>query len=298
MYGILIIIFLQTSSRFPAHLVFSSLAPPPQTPFSFPLFSSSHAAFLVGFYNHQNRQVSTPSSQAAPNAAITAAPQKRVAPPEVSTANKKPKPNAPPIPTTKAPAVRQVPNPTPSLPSTSLPLQRSSPAIPTPPPSAPNEHLQKYIAEMHAAASRKGAPPPTLVDIQNALAAYTVPLQQNQPPAAFLTQQQQAKKSTSINNVQQTQQQIQQQQIMQQQQHLRNGQSSPAPGGPRQLTPGGIVAHGLTAAQIENLPQLDEEMRRKIENHVAGIRNQAAQGKITQEQVSNQMRKLQEVATR
>lgn len=85
---------------------------------------------------------------------------------------------------------------------------------------------------------------------------------------------------------------------MQQQQHIRNGQSSPAQGGPRQLTPGGIVAHGLTAAQIESLPQLDDEMKRKIENHLAGIRNQAAQGKITQEQVSIQMRKLQEVATR
>ncbi|KAK4694501.1 hypothetical protein P7C70_g8721, partial [Phenoliferia sp. Uapishka_3] len=90
-----------SSSRFPANLIFNSTLPNPASSFSFPLYSTSHACFLIGFYNNRSapQQPSNASTPvAAPSPAIIP-PAKRGAPPETASTNKKQKLNTPiPVP--------------------------------------------------------------------------------------------------------------------------------------------------------------------------------------------------------
>ncbi|KAM0756609.1 hypothetical protein T439DRAFT_321312 [Meredithblackwellia eburnea MCA 4105] len=110
-----------STSRFPANLVYTSTSPTPGINFNFPLFSNSHACFLIGFYNSRNNSnananasaSATPTPQSQQGASSPALPaNKRLAANEnqQAGANKKQKPNTPTIPITALPATTGGPN--------------------------------------------------------------------------------------------------------------------------------------------------------------------------------------------
>ncbi|GAA5941095.1 hypothetical protein JCM3775_001304 [Rhodotorula graminis] len=267
----------ESSGRFPANLIYNSLAPPPNPGFSFPVLSPSHAAFLIGFYNqHASRPAPQPQSGAPSPAAAGA--NKRTAPPDpAAAANKKPKPNpsgaavSPHLGNANLAGVKQQqptpPNPsrTPNHPQPSPRLvPNRSPSMPTVPANLTNETLQQYIADMQAAAARSGQPPPTAADIQAAaLAAYarangsrapgsTGPPSANLPVPPHGQQQQQQQQQTT----------------------------------PRQMT----------QQQLNGLPQIPPDMKAKIEVHLETIRKKVERGELTQEQAGQQVKRLQEMA--
>ncbi|GAA5915912.1 hypothetical protein JCM8208_003660, partial [Rhodotorula glutinis] len=264
----------ESSGRFPANLIYNSLAPPPNPGFSFPVLSPSHAAFLIGFYNQHASRPAPPQQNGAPSPSV-AGTNKRVAPPDPVAANKKPKPTpsgnavSPHLGHANLAGVKQQqptpPNPsrTPNHPQPSPRLvPNRSPSMPTVPTNLTNETLQQYIADMQAAAARSGQPPPTAADIQAAaLAAYArangsrAPGSTGPPPANLpipLHAQQQQQQQTT----------------------------------PRQMT----------QQQLNGLPQIPPDMKAKIEVHLETIRKKVERGELTQEQAGQQVKRLQEMA--
>lgn len=160
----------------------------------------------------------------------------------------------------------------------------ASPALPPPPNVLTNESLQAYMNELKAAAARTGAPPPAFADMQAAIAAYANGGQATANPSSspFAVASQKpfpppnASPQLSGNNP--LAQLQQQQQIMQARATLAQDL--------KQLTP----------AQISALPQIPIEMKQQIEKHVMTIRGKLANGSMSQEQASAQMKRLQEVA--
>ncbi|GJN91681.1 hypothetical protein Rhopal_004704-T1 [Rhodotorula paludigena] len=268
--------FTRATTRFPVNLLYNSPSPPPNSSFTFPLLSPSHACFLTGFYNN-NARPSAPTPQPNGTSQLPASNAKRAAPPEPATANKKAKPN--PTALSSGPAVspqlananiKQQQQPTPPNPSRtphqppSAPLQHSpqlpgtkaSPLLPSLPSNLTNESLQHYIAEMQAAAARSGQPPPTAADIQAAaLAAYA----KNNGGASA----------------------------------ARPGQQpTPRQGNAQLPPPGQHPAGGMQGG----LPQIPPEMRAKIESHLQAIGKKVERGELSQAEASSQVRRLQEIA--
>ncbi|BGP36789.1 hypothetical protein JCM10449v2_000691 [Rhodotorula kratochvilovae] len=263
--------FTKSSGRFPPNLIYNSLAPHPNSTFAFPLLSPAHACFLIGFYNNNARPPSSAQPNGAPSPAAAANSAKRAAPPDPATANKKAKPNpagsatSPQLASAALASAKQQQQPTPPNPSRTpaQPPQHSPQLVPKPSPSLPslpsnltNENLQRYIAEMQAAAARSGHPPPTAADIQAAaLAAYA--------------------KANGGAGV------------------ARPGSSGP-PSVPLPGGQGGTPR--LTQQQLNALPQIPPDMKAKIEGHLEAIRKRVERGELTQEQAGVQVKRLQEMA--
>ncbi|GAA5857198.1 hypothetical protein JCM8547_009365 [Rhodosporidiobolus lusitaniae] len=273
----------ESCGRFPPNLIYNSTAPPPSSGVSFPLVSPSHACFLIGFYNSNNR--SSSQATAAPSPAANA--NKRAAPPDAATANKKAKPNPPTLPGTSMspqlananlatkPPVPPNPSRTPAQPlanlQTSPNLQpKPSPAMPTLPGGAlTNENLQQYINDMKTAARNAGRPPPSQSEIQ--AAALAVYANGSVPPRNGSG----APGSTGPSS-----------------QPLPR--STPKPDAPAPLLP----LNQMTAQQMNALPQLPQEMRVKIETHLASVRQKVKNGEMNHDEATSQIGKLQEYANR
>lgn len=147
--------------------------------------------------------------------------------------------------------------------------------------------------EIKANAARTGAPPPSLADVQAAIAAYANGGQGAANPASspFAVAGQRplplpgSSPNLGTNPFQQLQQQ---QQLLQQQAQQRQQNQTPQPPPPQELK--------LTPAQVAALPPIPNEMRLQIESHLVAIRAKVANGTISQEQANMQMKRLQEVA--
>lgn len=147
----------QCSGRFPANLIYTSLAPPPNVAFSFPLVSPSHACFLLGFYNN-NRQQPPPSAAAANGTSQTNS-AKRPTPPEPNMPNKKAKPNPTAQPAQVA-GKGQTPIPPPKPTRTPSSASGTVPQAVKPSPSQVNsaENVQQYLNDVKANGGRSSQP--------------------------------------------------------------------------------------------------------------------------------------------
>jgi len=306
-------LLVQSSGRFPPHLVYNSTTANNNSPFTFPLYGATHACFLIGFYNSRTANAGSTPGVGTP----TGANIKRNASNDPSLTNKKAKANTPapaaasalgsqptstfkdpskPSPATSLPPHTRTPSgPIPQQPQN--PIRRTaSPALPPPPAVLTNESLQAYMNEMKANAARTGAPPPGLADVQAAIAAYTnggqgaaggnpasspfaVAGQRPLPPPG-------SSPNLGTNPLQLLQQQ---QQLLQQQAQQRQQNQTPQPPPPPELMK-------LTPAQIAALPPIPNEMRLQIEGHLVAIRAKVANGTISQDQANMQMKRLHEVA--
>ncbi|GAA5967717.1 hypothetical protein JCM21900_004044 [Sporobolomyces salmonicolor] len=281
-----------SSAKFPPHLIYNSTTQTPAPGFNFPLLSTSHACFLIGFHN-ANRPMQQPTAAASTSqpvqGATPASSTKRPAPssPIVSTAAKKSKANPPSVPPSTSPAQpaaafltgnaisKQQPTPPNSFrssvqPPTTIqqsPLQRThSPAMLALPGGLTNESLQQYINDMKASAARAGQPPPTAQDIQAAaITAYTNAQRSGSTGTQLQPLPQVTPRSTSASLPQQQQQ--------------------------AQQTP-----PQLNQAQINALPPIPADTKAKIEAHLNTIRQRVTSGAMSQEEAATQVRRLQDLA--
>ncbi|CEQ38905.1 SPOSA6832_00397, partial [Sporobolomyces salmonicolor] len=281
-----------SSAKFPPHLIYNSTAQTPAPGLNFPLLSTSHACFLIGFHN-ANRPTQQPTAAASTSQPVQGATPtsstKRPAPssPIVSTATKKSKANPPSVPPSTSPPQpaaafltgnaisKQQPTPPNSFrssvqPPTTIqqsPLQRTnSPAMLALPGGLTNESLQQYINDMKASAARAGQPPPTAQDIQAAaMTAYTNAQRSGSTGTQLQPLPQVTPRSTSASLPQQQQQ--------------------------AQQTP-----PQLNQAQINALPPIPADTKAKIEAHLNTIRQRVTSGAMSQEEAATQVRRLQDLA--
>lgn len=296
----------ETSAKFPHNLVFNSIQPPLNVPFSFPLFAPSHACFLIGFYN--SRATNNPANPTQPpTSSVAASP---VPPLPIST----PTPLTQPLPSQLAPPPQPAPQnqkrPAVSDPPPPPPNKKSKPNSISIPPPPSNLLLQQQQSQQQHSQSQPHPNPPPPTSSASAVAQYISSQTQNNRLAA---QQQQLL----------LQQQLQQHQSQQQQVTglsvgggrrtdspsllppdlpipSRGAQFSPPP--PPSLAPQPLsqnqpqAARRPTTTQLSNLPPIPRDMRIKMEAHFTDIRQKVASGVLKQEEANLQVKRLQDLA--
>ncbi|GAA5980077.1 hypothetical protein JCM10908_001525 [Rhodotorula pacifica] len=249
----------ECSGRFPANLIYTSLTPPPNVAFTFPLVSPSHACFLLGFYNNNRPQpppgVNTPAAAASPVGNSTTT--KRSTPSEPNVPNKKAKPN--PIAPNSAATGKPKPTRTPSNAAGQLPQAiKPSPATA----SGQHDNVQQYLNDVKTNGGRTS---------------------QQSMNGAFATGSQGTPRSGSVARSTATPSSAAQQ-----------GQQQPVSSTPATGQPLGPPTQPYQH-QGGPLPQIPPEMRAKVEAHLESIRTRVQRGQMTQEQAAMQIRQLQEL---
>lgn len=262
---------LQCSGRFPANLIYTSLTPPPNVAFSFPLASPSHACFLLGFYNNNRPQpqpAQPPGGVNQPNATTYNSNNKRPTPvtePSGGGPNKKAKPN-PPTTIAPGPAIgRPKPTRTPSNAAAGQlpPMIKPSPSNNN---NDNNNNIQQYLSDVKANGGR------TSQQSMNGSAGGG--------GGAFATGSQGTPRSVG------------------------GGRSAATPTTATPLGPPPPPSNAGGQQQPQPpyqhsggqpLPQIPPEMRAKVEAHLESIRTRVQRGQMTQEQAAMQIRQLQEL---
>jgi len=121
----------QSSGRFPAHLIYNSIASTVPPGFSFPLVAPSHACFLIGFYNANRPSQALPPSNGATTASPQSQPISASTPNSSTTTNSKRPAPASPVINNNQSSKKSKPNPAPQSSSTTPALPANSPPNPT-----------------------------------------------------------------------------------------------------------------------------------------------------------------------
>ncbi|GAA5864519.1 hypothetical protein JCM3774_005153 [Rhodotorula dairenensis] len=257
----------ECSARFPANLVYTSLAPPPNVAFTFSLASPSHACFLLGFYNN-NRPQPPPGVNASTPPTTVSNSAKRSTPYEPNVPNKKAKPNPPTMATTTiapGPALpggggatgKPKPTRTPSNAAGQLPQAiKPSPSTTTTTTSQNHDNVQQYLNDVKANGGR------------------TSQQSMNGTPGAFATGSQGTPRPGRASTQTPT--------------TAAATLPAPPPAPHPSQTPQPYQHAGP-------LPQIPPEMRAKVEAHLESIRTRVQRGQMTQEQAALQIRQLQEL---